>query len=143
MPNLYITAAYMSDGIWNASHYSNPAFDAAAKQYFGAAEIAAQRAATKKMAGFLLRDTPVITDYFITYVSAGSSKVKNYFADGISHVRCARTSLTNASPQAGRPSRSTSGSGHTSRAGKPGARRSTPRASSSSFTTRRDQAAPP
>ena len=59
VPNLYITAAYMSDGIWNASHYSNPAFDAAARQYLGAAEIAAQRAATKKMAGFLLRETPV------------------------------------------------------------------------------------
>lgn len=94
VPNLYITAAYMSDGIWNASHYSNPAFDAAAKQYLGAAEVAAQRAATKKMAGFLLRDTPVITDYFITYVTAGSSKVKNYFADGISHVRCAKTFLS-------------------------------------------------
>ncbi len=94
VPNLYITAAYMSDGIWNASHYSNPAFDAAARQYLGAAEIAAQRAATKKMAGFLLRDTPVITDYFITYVAAGSSKVRNYFADGTSHVRCAKTFLS-------------------------------------------------
>jgi ABC-type transport system substrate-binding protein len=94
VPNLYITAAYMSDGIWNASHYSSPAFDAAAKQYLGAAEIAAQRAATTRMAGFLLRDTPVITDYFITYVTAGSSKVKNYVADGTSHVRCAKTFLS-------------------------------------------------
>ncbi|HEU0247285.1 MAG TPA: ABC transporter substrate-binding protein [Gaiellaceae bacterium] len=93
VPNLYITAAYMSDGIWNASHYKNPGFDAAAKQYLGSVETSAQRKATKKMAGLLLRDTPVITDYFITYVTAGSAKVQNYRAEGISHVRVAKTSL--------------------------------------------------
>ena len=93
VPNLFLTAAYMSGGIWNASHYSNPAFDAAAKQYLAAAEIAAQRRATKKMAGFLLRDTPVITDYFITFVTAGAAKVQNYQAEGISHVRLAKTFL--------------------------------------------------
>lgn len=96
VPNLFLTAAYMSGGIWNASHYSNPAFDAAAKQYLSAAEIRAQRRATKKMAGFLLRDTPVITDYFITFVTAGASKVQNYQAEGISHVRLAKTFLRQA-----------------------------------------------
>ena len=72
---------------------NNAAFDAAAKSYLSAAEISAQRTATKKMAGLLLRDTPVITAYFITYVTAGSSKVTNYQAEGISHVRIAHTSL--------------------------------------------------
>ena len=46
--------------------------------------------ATKRMAGLLLRDTPVITDYFISYVTASSSKVKNYVPEGISHVRLAK-----------------------------------------------------
>ena len=55
--------------------------------------IAAQRRATKKMAGFLLRDTPVITDYFITFVTAGAAKVQNYQAEAISHVRLAKTFL--------------------------------------------------
>lgn len=93
VPNLYVTAAYMSDGIWNASHYKNAEFDSAAKSYLGSVEVAAQRKATKRMAGLLLRDTPVITDYFITYVTAGSAKVQNYQAEGISHVRVAKTSL--------------------------------------------------
>ena len=43
--------------------------------------------------GILLRDTPVITTYFNTYVTAGSSKVKNYQVEGLSHVRIAHTSL--------------------------------------------------
>ena len=93
VPNLFMTSAYMSDGIWNASKYKNPAFDAAARQYLRSIEIRAQRAATKKMAGILLNDTPVITSYFITYVTAGSSRVRNYQAEGISHIRIAHTSL--------------------------------------------------
>ena len=95
VPNVYITRAYMSTGIgdWNASHYNNAEFDRQARAYLGAAEIAAQRAATKRMAGILLRDTPVITDYFVKYTTASSSKVKNYVPDGISHIRLAKVSL--------------------------------------------------
>jgi len=93
VPNLYVTAAYMSDGIWNASHYKNPEFDSAARTYLASVEDSAQRKATKRMAGLLLRDTPVITDYFITFVTAGAAKVQNYRAEGISHLRIAKTSL--------------------------------------------------
>ena len=93
VPNIFLTRSYMSTGDWNASHYKNPAFDALARTYLAAAEVAAQRAATKKMAGILLRDTPVITDYFIKYVTASSSKVRNYVPEGISHIRLAKVGL--------------------------------------------------
>ncbi len=95
VPNVFLTRAYMSTGIgdWNASHYNNAEFDTLAKAYLGAAELAAQRKATKRMAGILLRDTPVITDYFINYVTASSSKVKNYVPEGLSHIRLAKVSL--------------------------------------------------
>ena len=93
VPNIYLTRCYMSTGDWNASHYKNPEFDQVARTYLAASEIAAQRRATKRMAGLLLRDTPVITDYFIRYVTAGSSKVKNYVPEGISHMRLAKVRL--------------------------------------------------
>jgi peptide/nickel transport system substrate-binding protein len=93
VPNLYMTAAYMTNGIWNASKYSNAAFDSEARTYLASADLAAQRKATKKMAGFLLRDTPVITAYFLAFTGASSSKVKNYAADPISQIRVAKTSL--------------------------------------------------
>ena len=93
VPNIYLSRCYMSTGDWNASHYKNAQFDALAKTYLAAAEVAAQRKATKAMAGILLRDTPVITDYFINYVTASSSKVKNYVPEGISHIRLAKVGL--------------------------------------------------
>ncbi len=93
VPNIYITRCYMSTGDWNASHYSNAEFDSLAKTYLAAAELSAQRRATKRMAGILLRDTPVITNYFINYVTASTSKVTNYVPEGISHVRLAKVGL--------------------------------------------------
>jgi len=93
VPNIYISRCYMSTGDWNASHYKNDEFDTLARTYLGAAEIAAQRKATKRMAGLLLRDTPVVIDYFIRYTTASSSKVKNYVPEGISHIRLANVGL--------------------------------------------------
>jgi peptide/nickel transport system substrate-binding protein len=96
VPNLFLTSAYMSDGIWNASKYKNAEFDSAARTYLASADLQTQRKATKKMAGLLLRDTPVITSYFISFVTASSSKVQNYQAEAQSHVLAAKTFLSNA-----------------------------------------------
>jgi peptide/nickel transport system substrate-binding protein len=93
VPNIYLTRCYVSTGDWNASHYKNAEFDSLARTYLAASELAAQRRATKRMAGILLRDTPVITNYFINYVTASSAKVTNYVPEGISHVRLAKVGL--------------------------------------------------
>ncbi len=93
VPNIYLTRCYMSTGDWNASHYKNSEFDSLSKTYLASAELAAQRKATKRMAGLLLRDTPVMTDYFIQYVTASSSKVKGYQPEGLSHMKLAKVSL--------------------------------------------------
>jgi peptide/nickel transport system substrate-binding protein len=93
VPNIYLTRCYMSAGDWNASHYKNTEFDSLARTYLAALEVAAQRRATKRMAGILLRDTPVITNYWVDYTTASSAKVKNYVPEGISHVRLMKVGL--------------------------------------------------
>jgi len=93
VPNVYMTAAYMSNGVWNASRYSNKDFDAAARSFLASADITTQRKYTKKMEGLLLRDTPVITAYFLAFTAADSTRVRNYQPDPISHIRVAKTSL--------------------------------------------------
>jgi len=92
-PNLYLTAAYQTAGIWNASKYSNAQFDAATRAYLASADLKTQRKHAKTMETLLLRDTPVITAYFLAFTGASSSKVRNYAADPISHIRVAKTSL--------------------------------------------------
>ncbi len=86
VPDLYVTRCFMSTGDWNASHYKNSEFDSVARTFLGAVDLSTQRTANKRMAGILLRDTPVVIDYFINYVTAGSSKVRGYVPEGISQM---------------------------------------------------------
>jgi peptide/nickel transport system substrate-binding protein len=93
VPNVYIVAGYLSDGVWNAAHYKNAQFDAEAKSFLAAVDVQTQRKYAKTMAGMLLRDTPVVTSFFVNYVTAGLAKVKGYQAEGLTHVRLTRTFL--------------------------------------------------
>lgn len=93
VPNVLITSAFRSKGIWNAAHYSNKKFDAAASAFLGAIAIADQRKYEKQMQLMLLRDTPVIIPYFYNYLAAGSKKVTGYKADAQGTVFLSHTSL--------------------------------------------------
>ncbi len=95
VPNLYVTRCFMSTGDWNASHYKNSEFDSVARTFLGALDLSAARKANQRMAGLLLRDTPVVIDYFINYVTASTPKVKGYVPEGISQMGTGlrRTSL--------------------------------------------------
>jgi peptide/nickel transport system substrate-binding protein len=94
VPNVYLTAAFETKGIWNAAHYSNKKFDRAAKSFIGAIAIKDQRKYAGQMQQILLHDTPVIIPYFYDYLGAGTSNVKGYKSDAqgtvfVSHVSLA------------------------------------------------------
>lgn len=94
VPNVLITAAFRSKGIWNAAHWSNKRFDAAAKSFLGAIALKDQRRYEKQMQQILLAETPVLIPYFYDFLGAGSKKVKGYRADAQSTIYLSRTSLS-------------------------------------------------
>ena len=87
----------MSTGDWNASHYKNLEFDSVARILPRRAVDVPTPAQGERSGwrGLLLRDTPVVTDYFINYVTASTPKVKGYVPEGISQMGTGlrRTSL--------------------------------------------------
>jgi peptide/nickel transport system substrate-binding protein len=93
VPNVFLTAAFESKGIWNAPHYSNKKFDAAAKSYIGALSLKDQRKFAKIGETILLHDTPTIIPYFYYYIAAGSKKVKGYQANAQGTIYVSHTSL--------------------------------------------------
>jgi peptide/nickel transport system substrate-binding protein len=93
VPNVYLTSAFKTKGVWNASHYSNKAFDSAANSYIGAIALKDQRRYEKRMQLILLHDTPVIIPYFQNYLQAVSNKVHGYQGDASGHVYLSRTSI--------------------------------------------------
>ncbi|MFN2630004.1 MAG: ABC transporter substrate-binding protein [Gaiellaceae bacterium] len=93
VPNVFLTAALETKGIWNAAHYHNPAFDRAARSYIGAIALKDQRKYAGKMERILLRDTPVIFPYFYDFLGAGTTNVRGYKADAQGSVYLSHTSL--------------------------------------------------
>ena len=93
VPNVYLTAALESKGIWNAAHYSNAKFDKAARSYIGAIAVKDQRKYSKQMELIMLHDTPVIFPYFYNYLGAGTKDVRGYKADAQGSVFLSHTSL--------------------------------------------------
>src|SRR5262249_39530075 len=93
VPNIYLTSALGTKGVWNAAHYSNPTFDRLTKSYLAAISVKDQRKYARQLELILLHDTPVIFPYFYDYIAAGSIHVRGYQADALGPVYLSKTSL--------------------------------------------------
>ena len=93
MPNVYLTAAYASNGIWNAPHYKNKKLDAAIKSYLSAVDVKTQQRYSKQITSILQRDVPIVTAYHFTSVTPVAAKVRNFQLESINHIRLAKTGL--------------------------------------------------
>ena len=93
VPNVLLTSALQTKGVWNAAHYSNPKFDSAVKSFLASSSAKDQNKYAVIMQNLLLHDTPVIFPYFYYYLAAGSKHVKGYEADALGQLYLSRTSL--------------------------------------------------
>ncbi len=93
IPNVYLTSSLESKGVWNASHYSNKAFDKLARSYIAAVSLKDQRKYAKQLELLLLHDTPAIYPYFYYQLGGASKKVKGYHADPQGLVYLSHVSL--------------------------------------------------
>jgi peptide/nickel transport system substrate-binding protein len=64
VPNVFLQAPLLSDGLWNAAHFKNPTYDGLVAQYVKALDIGAQRRVAGEIETLLLEETPVIISYF-------------------------------------------------------------------------------
>jgi peptide/nickel transport system substrate-binding protein len=65
-----LTAAFSSDGIWNASHWKSPAFDRLARAYDATIDPASRRAIAHGIEQIMTEETPAIIPYFAAVARA-------------------------------------------------------------------------
>ena len=75
VPNVFLDAPLLSDGVWNAAHFKNPTYDGLVKQYTAAVDLQSQKAIAGKIETLLLEQTPLVIPYFIDGLTATSSSV--------------------------------------------------------------------
>ncbi|MGI9111620.1 MAG: ABC transporter substrate-binding protein [Gaiellaceae bacterium] len=93
VPNVLITSAFRTKGIWNAAHWSNRQFDTAARNFLGAIALSDQRRYERQMQEILLAQTPLLNPYFYNYLGAGTKRVRGYRADAQATIYLSRTSF--------------------------------------------------
>ncbi len=73
-PDVFLNSAYKTNGVWNASHYSNTAFDAAFTEFQSAVGVDAQKAACAKIEQISNDEVPIAIPYFYNYLSGNAKK---------------------------------------------------------------------
>ena len=94
IPNVFLNRIFKSTGDWNAAHYNNPKFDAAADRFMKAADFATKRAASKEIQTILLEDTPVIITYFANTITAVKKNLTGFRTTAIGYFDAARAKVT-------------------------------------------------
>ena len=93
VPNVLLTSAFRTGGVWNASHYSNKALDKLIDPFTATPDLGTQRSLAAKIDKILLADTPVILPYFYNYLGAGTKTIKGYTANAQGLIRLQGVSL--------------------------------------------------
>lgn len=93
VPNVVLTSAVKSGGVWNEADYANKNVDKAIDNYEAALSLKDQRKYSRQIELAMLHDSPYIFPYFFRWTQAGSKKVKGFKADAIGTQYLGKTSL--------------------------------------------------
>jgi peptide/nickel transport system substrate-binding protein len=93
VPNVVLTSAVHSGGVWNEADYANKTVDKAIANYEAAISLKDQRKYARQIELQMLHDSPYIFPYFFKWTQAGSKRVKGFKADAIGTQYLGKTSL--------------------------------------------------
>jgi peptide/nickel transport system substrate-binding protein len=89
VPNVFLASALGSDGIYNAPHFKNAAFDKLLADYVAAFDLDSQRAVAGQIQQLLLDETPAIVPYFYFHLAA-TKNVQGVEPTGMGHFDLTR-----------------------------------------------------
>ncbi len=93
-PSQYLTAAYVTGSVWNASHWSNPAFDELVAQLDAELDFEKRKAIALEIEEIMKEEVPAIIPFFINGVTFVHSYVEGYVPDRIGFRDHRRTFLS-------------------------------------------------
>lgn len=93
VPNVYLSSALITGGVWNAAHYASPEFDAAAKSYISSPDITVQKAQSKKIQEILLEDSPIGFSFFGSALDVSKKALTGNYTNGMNVLETTRAKL--------------------------------------------------
>jgi len=86
VPDVFLSSALGTGGVWNSSNYSSSDFDALLSQYRTSVDVDGQKAAISEIQKLLHEDTPALYPYFFNYLSGHDNSVSGMQATALGHV---------------------------------------------------------
>ena len=93
-PSQYLSTAYVTDSVWNASHWSNPTFDGLVGQLDAELDFDKRKELARQIATIMTDEVPSIIPFFINGVTFVRSTVQGYVPDRIGFRDLRRTYLS-------------------------------------------------
>ncbi len=82
-PSQYLGTAYTTGAVWNASHWSDPAFDKLVAQFDAELDVPKRKALAKRIEMIMTDEVPAIIPFFIKSATFVRSNVQGYLPDRI------------------------------------------------------------
>ncbi len=92
VPDIYLSAALSTGGVWNSSNYANPDFDQKLSEYRTSVDVEGQKAAIGEIQKILHEDTPACYAVFYNYLSGHDSSVSGVQVTALGHVITSKAS---------------------------------------------------
>jgi len=91
-PDIFLNAAYKTNGVWNSSQYSSEEFDAAFAEFQGSVTVEEQKAACKTIETVMNEDVPVGMPFFYNFLAGHSSTFQDVQVTAIGQMFLAKAS---------------------------------------------------
>lgn len=82
-PSQYLTTAYVTGSVWNASHWSNPTFDELVAQLDTELDVEKRKGIAEQVAAIMTDEVPSIIPFFINAATFIRANVQGYAPDRI------------------------------------------------------------
>ncbi|MDP9364796.1 MAG: ABC transporter substrate-binding protein [Chloroflexota bacterium] len=92
-PSQYLSTAYVTGSVWNASHWSNPTFDGLVGQLDAELDLEKRKELARQIATIMTDEVPAIIPFFINGVTFVRANVQGYVPDRIGFRDLRRTFL--------------------------------------------------
>jgi len=93
-PDVYLTSALQTNGVWNASVYADEGFDALVTEYQSSVDVAGQTAAISQIQQHLWENVPASYPYFFNFLSASRKEVDGLVPTALGHLILSGATVT-------------------------------------------------
>lgn len=93
-PDVFLSSALATGGVWNSSNWVNSEFDSQLSAYRQSIDVDGQRAAVGEMQRILWEEVPIVMPYFYNYLSGHSNDVSGVQSTALGHTLLGGASKT-------------------------------------------------